>query len=107
MEHHFRQFTYAYRRIHGNRSVRRNLVHIPEQLPLVQNLTNPDYIHLVFEDESKIARRFSEIDVEMIRAMSTEHHSKQKSLGSCKTRRVLRQPNFTKDLTTAFAAVAG
>jgi hypothetical protein len=30
MEHHFRQFNYSYRRIHGNRSVRRNLENIPE-----------------------------------------------------------------------------
>ena len=36
MENHFRQFNYGYRRIHGNRSVRRNLENIPEQLPLVR-----------------------------------------------------------------------
>lgn len=107
MEQQFRLFAYSYRRVHGNRSVRRNLENIPEYLPLVANLKNPDYVKLVFEDESKMAKKFSEIDVEIIRIMALEHHSKKKNLISTKTKRkVLRQAQFKKQLKTAFAAVA-
>jgi hypothetical protein len=37
LENHFRRFNYWCRRIHGNQSIRRNLEHIPEQLPIVEN----------------------------------------------------------------------
>lgn len=106
MEKHFRQFNYGYRRIHGKRSVRRNLENIPEQLPLVENLRNPNYMKLVFQDESRIAKRFSEIDVEIIRNMSAEHCSKKQVLCSQKIKRVLRQADFKKHLIAAFAVVA-
>jgi hypothetical protein len=107
MEHHFRRFNYRYRRIHGNHSVRRNLEHIPEQLPLVENLNNPDYIKLVFQNESKIAKRFSEIDAKTIQELSKENCTKKKSLCSRQVKRVLRHDRFKQRLIAAFAAVAG
>jgi len=106
MEKHFRQLNYGYRRIHGNRSVRRNLENVPEQLPLVENLKNSNYVKLVFQDESKIAKRFSKIDAEIIRKMSAEHRSKKQVLCSRKTKRVIRQTDFKKRLIAAFASVA-
>jgi uncharacterized protein YbaR (Trm112 family) len=106
MEHQFRMFAYSYRRVHGNRSVRRNLENIPEQLPLVENLKNPDYVKLVFQDESKIAKRFSEVDVNIIRTMSAEHHNNKKKRGSQKVKQIVRQPLFKKQLMFAFAQVA-
>lgn len=106
MENHFRQLSYGYRRIHGNRSVRRNLENIPEQLPLTENLTNPNYVKLVFEDESKIALRFSQIDVQKIRKISSEHYNKKSPSCSRKIKRIIRQPEFKNQLISAFAAVA-
>ncbi len=106
MENHFRQLSYGYRRIHGNRSVRRNLENIPEQLPLTENLTNPNYVKLVFEDESKIAVRFSQIDVQKIRKISSEHYNKKPPSCSRKIKRIIRQPEFKDQLLSAFAAVA-
>ena len=106
MEKHFRQLNYSYRRIHGNCSVRRNLENIPEQLPLVENLKNPSYMKLVFEDESKMAQRFSKIDVKIIRQMAAEHHSKKQVLCSRKIKNIIRKPDFKNSLMTAFARVA-
>lgn len=107
MEQQFRLFAYGYRRVHGNRSIRRNLENIPEYLPLVANLKNPDYVKLVFCDESKIAKKFSEIDVDIIRTMATKHLSTKKNLVSKKIKRkVLRQAQFKNQLKNAFAAVA-
>jgi hypothetical protein len=107
MEQHFRQFNYGYRRIHGNRSVRRNLENIPEQMPLVENFLNSNYVKLIFGDESKIAKRFSEIEVTTIRKMAAEHRDKKKSLCSGKTKRLIRRPNFKQQLVAAFAIAAG
>jgi hypothetical protein len=51
VEQLFRWLNYGFRRIHGNHSIRRNLENIPEQLPLVENLKNPNYIKLIFGEE--------------------------------------------------------
>jgi uncharacterized protein YbaR (Trm112 family) len=106
MEHQFRLFAYSYRRVHGNRSIRRNLENIPEALPLVANLKNPDYVKLVFKDESKIAKKFSEIDVNKIRAMFNEHHNNKKKRNLQIKKLILRHPQFKNQLKAAFAVVA-
>jgi hypothetical protein len=106
MEKHFRQLNYGYRRIHGNHSVRRNLENIPEQLPLVENLKNPNYVQLVFQDTSKIARRFSKVDVKIIRKMAAENHSKKQVLCSRKIKNIIRKADFKDQLITAFKNVA-
>lgn len=107
MEQQFRLLTYSCRRIHGNHSVRRNLENIPGALPLVENLKNPDYVKIVFGNQFKIAKRFAEIDVKKIRNMSTEHHNNKKKQNSRKTKNILRQSQFKKMLSDAFAEVVG
>lgn len=107
MERHFRQLAYGYRRIHGNRSVRRNLENVPEQLPMVENLRNPDYIKLVFDHESNLAKRFSEIDVELIRTMSAEQRSKKRTICSYKMKCILRQPDFKRQIPARYSRRPG
>lgn len=107
MENHFRQLAYGYRRIHGNRSVKRNLNNVPEELPLTENLKIPDYVKLIFGDEFHIAKRFSKVDVHKIRKKITEHHTQKQSLCSRKAKRIIRKPNFKNQLKAAFAAIAG
>ena len=106
VEQLFRWLNYGFRRIHGNHSVRRNLENIPEQLPLVENLKNPDYMKLFFGEEINIAKKFSEIDVEIIREMEINHHPKEKIYASGKIKKTLRNPDFKKQLLAAFQAVA-
>lgn len=106
MEHHFRKLNYSYRRVHGNHSVRRNLENIPEQLPLVVNLKNANYIKLIFNDERKMIEKFAEIDAEIIREMRLKHKSEQKIYASRKIKKAIRIPNFKEQLTRAFASVA-
>ncbi|MGP8321935.1 MAG: hypothetical protein ACT6FE_06400 [Methanosarcinaceae archaeon] len=106
MEQQFRMFAYSYRRIHGNRSIRRNLENIPAALPLVANLKNQKYVKLVFEDESKIAKRFSEVNVKKIRTMVVEHYNNKNKRNLKINKQTLRNPQFKKQLTVAFAGVA-
>ena len=106
MEKHFRQLNYSYRRIHGNHSVRRNLENVPEQLPLVENLKNPNYMRLVFQDDSKIAQRFSKVDATIIRKMADQHHSKKQVLCSRKIKNTIRKSYFKDQLLIAFCNAA-
>lgn len=106
MEQMFRMFAYYYRRIHGNSSIRRNLENIPEALPLVANLRNPDYIKLVFGNENKIDDKFSKIDVKIIRMMLAEHHNDKKKMKLTINKKILRHPQFRNKLNNAFAVVA-
>ena len=106
VEQLFRWLNYGFRRIHGNHSIRRNLENIPEQLPLVENLKNPDYMKLFFGEEINIAKKFSDIDVKIIREMEINHHPKEKIYTSRKIKKTLRNPDFKKQLLAAFQAVA-
>lgn len=106
MEHQFRAASYAYRRVHGNRSIRRNLEKVPDQVALVKNLENPHYIKLVYGSQDQIAKRFSQIDVEIIREMADKHKQKKREHNSQKVKRICRNPDFTKKLKAAFEVVA-
>ncbi|KPA09819.1 hypothetical protein MHK_009978, partial [Candidatus Magnetomorum sp. HK-1] len=106
LEHHFRRFNYSCRRIHGNQSIRRNLEHIPEQLPIVENLKKKNYVQLIFGDETKIVEKFSKIDVEKIREMNKEVKKKHKIYASNKIKKTIRKSNFKEILISSFVAAA-
>lgn len=106
LEHRFRGFNYGFRRIHGNHSVRRNLENIPEQLPLIENLKNPNYVKLIFGNETNIAEKFAEVDVKLIRGMEKKHCRKKKIYSSRKIRCSLRSSDFKEKLLWAFQAAA-
>lgn len=105
LEQHFRRLNYGWRRIHGNSSVKKDLISIPEALPLTINLKNQAYIKLIFDDEFKIAQKFAEVDVSIIREkLSKEKISKL--FCSKKMKKAIRKPNFLIDLKGAFSLVA-
>jgi len=106
LEQHFRRFNYWCRRIHGNHSVRRNLENIPEQFPLVENLKNPNYVKLIFGNESKIAEKFSKVDKNIITEMRNNLKTKQKIYSSNKIKKTIRNPDFKKLLIGSFASAA-
>ncbi len=104
MENHFREFNYLFRRIHGNISIRKNLEKMPEQLPLVKNLKNPDYIKLVFDDVSKIAMRFSKVDTNKIKKMAKQHQQQKLQSYSRKGVKITRMTDFEDKLILAFTS---
>ena len=106
LEQQFRRFNYWCRRIHGNHSVRRNLENIPEQFPMVENLKNPNYVQLIFGDESKIAEQFSKVDKNIISEMRNNLKTKQKIYSSNKIKKTIRHPDFKKLLIGSFASAA-
>jgi len=106
LEHHFRRFNYWCRRIHGNNSVRRNIENIPEQFPIVENLNNPNYVNLIFGDETKMAKKFAGVDVEKIREMRNGIKRKQKIYSSNKIKKTIRKPGFKNLLIKSFVSAA-
>ena len=106
LEQQFRRFHYWCRRIHGNHSVRRNLENIPEQFPMVENLKNPNYVQLIFGDESKIAEQFAKVDKNIISEMRNNLKTKQKIYSSNKIKKTIRHPDFKKLLIGSFASAA-
>jgi hypothetical protein len=106
LEQQFRRFNYWCRRIHGNHSVRRNLENIPEQFPMVENLKNPNYVQLIFGDESKIAEQFAKVDKNIISEMRNNLKTKQKIYSSNKIKKTIRHPDFKKLLIGSFASAA-
>ncbi len=46
IEHFFRLLKRLHRRVHGRGNLRRDLLHLPPELPLIANLTNPIYLQL-------------------------------------------------------------
>jgi hypothetical protein len=106
LEQHFRRFNYWCRRIHGNHSVRRNLENIPEQFPLVENLKNPNYVKLIFGNESKIVEKFSKVDKNIITEMRNNLKTKQKIYSSNKIKKTIRNPDFKKLLVGSFTSAA-
>lgn len=79
---------------------------IPEQFPLVENLKNANYMRMIFGEEIKIAEKFAEIDVKIIREMESKHYPKKKIYASRKIKRLLRPLNFKQQLLLAFQLAA-
>ena len=83
-----------------------DLENIPEQFPLVENLKNPNYVKLIFGNESKIAEKFSKVDKNIITEMRNNLKTKQKIYSSNKIKKTIRNPDFKKLLIDSFASAA-
>jgi hypothetical protein len=52
------------RRLHGNSKVNKDLIYLPEEIALIENLSNQIYISNLLRDESKLAEEFAKLDIE-------------------------------------------
>ncbi len=52
------------RRLHGNSKVNKDLIYLPEEIALIENLSNHIYISNLLRDESKLAEEFAKLDIE-------------------------------------------
>ncbi len=52
------------RRLHGNSKVNKDLIYLPEEIALIENLSNQIYISNLLKDESKLAGEFAKLDIE-------------------------------------------
>ena len=62
MEQFFRNLKRGYRKKNGNSSLRKQLIAMNKDTPLVKNLENKDYLKLLLKDCSNLEEKFAKID---------------------------------------------
>ena len=70
------------------------------------NLKNSDYVKLVFGDDTKIAERFSQVDINKIRQKIEIHYQTKKNKNSLKYKKIFKNLEWQTQLKDAFACVA-
>lgn len=63
-EQFYRRLKQNLRRLHGNSKVNKDLIYLPEEIALIENLSNQTYISNLLRDESKLAGEFAKLDIE-------------------------------------------
>jgi len=63
-EQFYRRLKQILRRLHGNSKVNKDLIYLPEEIALIENLSNQAYIKNLLKDESKLAGEFAKLDIE-------------------------------------------
>ena len=63
-EQFYRRLKQMLRRLHGNSKVNKDLIYLPEEIALIENLSNQIYISNLLKDESKLAGEFAKLDIE-------------------------------------------
>jgi hypothetical protein len=49
--------------LHGNSSVNKDLLYLPEEIALIENLSNHKYISNLLKSESQLAYEFAKLDI--------------------------------------------
>jgi len=61
-EQFYRKLKQLFRRLHGRRHVNKDLVFLPEEITLIENLKNKDYIHDILGSMDTLADKFADLD---------------------------------------------
>lgn len=62
MERSFRQIKRRCRRRHGRKKLQKDMEHLPEEIALVENLCNDQYVTTVIGSLDKLPEKFAELD---------------------------------------------
>jgi len=66
-EQFYRRLKQLLRRLHGNSSVNKDLMYLPEEIALIENLSNQHYIANLMKNESQLADEFAKLDINGIK----------------------------------------
>ena len=97
IEQHFRLVKRLRRRVHGRRSLRLDLVHLPQELPLVLNLRNDTYVELTLGRLDALPRALSAHWPEAKRTLKARREQSGAGLSGV-PKRVLRDPGYLDTL---------
>jgi hypothetical protein len=50
--------------LHGNSKVNKDLLYLPEEIALIENLSNQKYISNLLKNESQLAYEFAKLDID-------------------------------------------
>jgi hypothetical protein len=62
-EQFYRKLKHLFRRLHGRPSVSKDIDYLPEEIALIENLKNQDYIKTVLTSIDKLAFEFAKLDI--------------------------------------------
>jgi len=62
-EQFYRKLKHLFRRLHGRPSVSKDIDYLPEEIALIENLKNQDYIKTVMTSLDKLAFEFAKLDI--------------------------------------------
>jgi hypothetical protein len=93
VEQFFRLVKRLRRRVHGRRSLRLDLVHLPQELPLVLNLQNDTYVELTLGSLDALPRAFSHHAQEAKQALKARRQESEAGPTGV-PKRVLRAPGY-------------
>jgi hypothetical protein len=63
-EQFYRRLKQHLRRLHGNSKVNKDLLYLPEEIALIENLSNHQYINHLMKNESQLATEFAKLDIQ-------------------------------------------
>jgi hypothetical protein len=63
-EQFYRRLKQLLRRLHGNSKVNKDLLYLPEEIALIENLSNQKYISNLLKNESQLAYEFAKLDID-------------------------------------------
>jgi len=63
-EQFYRKLKHLLRRLHGRPKVSKDIEYLPEEIALIENLKNQDYVKTVFNSFDKLAYEFSNLDIQ-------------------------------------------
>ncbi len=63
-EQFYRRLNQLLRRLHGNSKVNKDLLYLPEEIALIENLSNQKYISNLLKNESQLAYEFAKLDID-------------------------------------------
>jgi hypothetical protein len=97
IEQFFRFLKRLRRRVHGRGNLRRDLLHLPPELPLIVNLTNSLYLQLTIGTLEALPKAFSQ-HAEQAKLLIKERKAECGATEIRLPKRILRQPNFLDQL---------
>ena len=66
-EQFYRKLKHLFRRLHGRPSVSKDIDYLPEEIALIENLKNQDYVKTVLKSKDNLAFVFAKLDILKIR----------------------------------------
>ena len=101
LELFFRSWKRVYRKKSGMNALENTMKAMPANTPLVRNLNNPQYMHILLNGRSSLEERFAEIDAPLVqRELALLSRGSEKVPPRIK--QLIRTPNFPTQLVTIF-----
>jgi len=63
-EQFYRRLKQLLRRLHGNSRVNKDLLYLPEEIALIENLSNNNYMDKIMKKKSHLVNEFAKLDIE-------------------------------------------